>query len=156
MRHSISSQRHALKSVERFLRRNYPYGIPKELVDRFRTSCPLLFVGMDETREGRELLDRAIEFGLKMEGVPVVYLDEESDGASVISKFNPDIVIILGQSAADHILGSDALSIGYGRLLEWKGFHVIVTLSPTDVSKHPEKKRTFWEHLKVVLAELNS
>jgi len=122
------------------------------------------------------LLDKIISsgMGLKREGVFLTNilkcrppenrapLTSEVDACAPfleeqIASIQPDLIIALGQNAAQHLLRTeDSLSRLRGELQRRPqgGPPVLVTYHPTYLLQHPEQKRACWEDIQLGLRHL--
>ena len=67
----------------------------------------------------------------------------------------PRIIVALGRPAANTLLGMDApISSLRGKFHDRNGVKVMPTFHPAYLLRDPSKKRTAWEDLKLVMAEL--
>ena len=82
---------------------------------------------------------------------------------TLITLFNPKILILLGGTAMEAVTGSNnKVSDERGKwkeiILKGQTFPLIVTYSPSYLIRYPENKRSSWEDLKKIkqkIKELN-
>tara|TARA_Y100000590_G_scaffold467754_1_gene647773 strand:- start:614 stop:1318 length:705 start_codon:yes stop_codon:yes gene_type:complete len=77
-----------------------------------------------------------------------------------ISIINPKIIILMGSTAMEAILGSNKkISKERGQwkevIIKQKNFKVIVTFHPAYLLRKPDQKKYSWEDLKIIRKEIN-
>jgi hypothetical protein len=134
------------------IRRQYPFGIPRSLIESVSTESSLtakgaakklLLIGDDLSPNGRELLKAAMEKGLKINNYEILLTSQSADGALARIK-EGDISAV--------IIFSDIPGIEAGR--ESSGKLIFRTLHPNEVGSNQQLKKEFWTQIQKVIPEI--
>lgn len=127
-----------------------------EIEGGLKDSVLISFVGLGSFGgEAGNLLQGAVEKGLKLRLKDVSLIDLNHDLEITLKKALPKVVIALGEDAKNFFVTNGASILNQGKWLSWQGVKVMPTFHPEYIITNPELKKEFWADLKLVIEELN-
>ena len=108
--------------------------------------------------EAEQLADRMVK-AMKLEAPDVLWIEWPATDAGTIPEDALDLVaqaahrpiLVFGREAAEVLTGQNVTP---GKWIEFRGSKLMTTLSPKELLRAPELKKTAWAHLQAVMKEM--